>query len=385
MKVLYLSHGDDTFGAPRSMMKMIEILKDTYGVEPIIITGRKNRINSLCDELGIENYSIRFVNTGRYIKKKDFYFHVKGQIARIVNVIATIKINLFLRTNVVDIIHSNVSVIDIGVRVAKKRGIPHVWHLREILDESNNWNYYWKNNYSLMNNYTDTFIAISNAVKKYWVSRGIKEDMISTIYNGISIDKIPVFDNKNPEDIKFVLVGSIFPHKGQLDVIEAFGKLDSKILSQIHLDIIGEGSSEYVSLIEKRIKELNLQENISLLGFKEDIVLLLGKYDVGFVASKAEAFGRTTIEYMLSGVVVIATDAGANPELIQNGENGFLYKSNDFQDLAYNIEYVVKKYSKLKNIKESAYYNAKQNFSSEKNASEVYEIYKQVIQNKLRT
>ena len=54
---------------------------------------------------------------------------------------------------------------------------------------------------------------------------------------------------------------------------------------------------------------------------------------IAVVASKSEAFGRVTIEAMLGGLVVVATDAGANSELIDNGKTGYLYPSGDYHKL----------------------------------------------------
>ena len=50
--------------------------------------------------------------------------------------------------------------------------------------------------------------------------------------------------------------------------------------------------------------------------------------------SKNEAFGRVTVEYMLQNLAVIASDAGANSEIIENGVSGLLYRLGDVDDLA---------------------------------------------------
>ena len=56
--------------------------------------------------------------------------------------------------------------------------------------------------------------------------------------------------------------------------------------------------------------------------------------DVGIVASRSEAFGRTTIEGMLSQMLIIASNAGSNIELINDGKNGFLYELHNDKQLA---------------------------------------------------
>ena len=59
MKVLMIMHDDDTYGAPKSMLKLAELLQKKYHVHPIIITPKANKVNTTCDDLQIENYAIR--------------------------------------------------------------------------------------------------------------------------------------------------------------------------------------------------------------------------------------------------------------------------------------------------------------------------------------
>ena len=70
MKVLMIMHDDDTYGAPKSMLKLAELLQKKYHVHPIIITPKANKVNTTCDDLQIENYAIRnwryYVNRNRY-------------------------------------------------------------------------------------------------------------------------------------------------------------------------------------------------------------------------------------------------------------------------------------------------------------------------------
>ena len=56
--------------------------------------------------------------------------------------------------------------------------------------------------------------------------------------------------------------------------------------------------------------------------------------DIICVCSYGEAFGLTTIEAMLSGALVVASDSGANSELIQDKVNGLLFKCDDYLDLS---------------------------------------------------
>ena len=75
-----------------------------------------------------------------------------------------------------------------------------------------------------------------------------------------------------------------------------------------------------------------------MLGYREDVCSLLHEYDCGVMCSRSEGFGRVTAEYMMAGLPVIASDTGANPELVNEGQTGLFYRWGDTSDLAKKIE-----------------------------------------------
>lgn len=97
-----------------------------------------------------------------------------------------------------------------------------------------------------------------------------------------------------------------------------------------------------------------MEDVVEFVGFVSDMKTLRENCDVELVCSKKEAFGRVTIEAMLSSNPVIASNAGANPELVRDGENGFLYTYNVADDLAKNMEKFIGNVELLKKMGEKA-------------------------------
>ena len=123
-----------------------------------------------------------------------------------------------------------------------------------------------------------------------------------------------------------------------------------------------------------------MEKNIDFKGYVDNIYEYVGKYDIGLVCSKSEGFGRVTAEYMHAGLIVIASNKGANSELIDNGENGFLYEYGNSDDLSKKIEKVIEEKSDFKQkIVEEAMKKANNMFTAEKNADNVYKIYEEVL------
>ena len=113
MKVLYVLSRDDKFGAPRALLEMVKTLKKNHNICPIILTPVNNDINKICNELGIENYSIMY---GTAMKRKNEYFKniLRWIVYKYGNTFSIKKISKIIDFNNIDLIHSNNSVIDFG-------------------------------------------------------------------------------------------------------------------------------------------------------------------------------------------------------------------------------------------------------------------------------
>ena len=126
---------------------------------------------------------------------------------------------------------------------------------------------------------------------------------------------------------------------------------------------------------------MQLETYISFLGYQDDIYSILQNMNIGLMCSRDEAFGRVTIEYMQNRLPVIASNAGANPELIQANKNGFLYEIYNPDDLTNKILFFLENPEKLEQIGQYAQQYALENFSSEKNTREIYQLIQKTINN----
>ena len=385
MKILYISHEDDKFGAPKSMMSMIKILQKDFGVVPIVITSKKNDINKQCDELGICNYTCKFswsmynkhnnvlISNVKYVAR--FFIYWKNCLYDIKRISKTVDLRE------IDLIHTNVSILDVGARLAKKYNKPHVWHLREFGKEDFNFYPFRINFIKYMNAKKSIFIAISKAVAMSWEKKGLNKDSIRVIYNGLDEKKYGCINklSYNLNTIKIVCCGAISVNKGQLNLIEAIGLIPKNIRNRITVEFIGTSLDDYQGKLERIVKEKKLSDCIHFIGYQKNTHLLLKKYDLGVICSKAEAFGRVTVEYMLSGLCAIVSDTGANTEIIDDNFSGLIYRYNDNRGLADIIEYAVKHPVAIKKISAEARKQALLKFSSRVNALNVHHLYEEAL------
>ena len=124
---------------------------------------------------------------------------------------------------------------------------------------------------------------------------------------------------------------------------------------------------------------MNLSENVHLYDYDSKIYSKLGNYNIGINCSKAEGFGRITVEYMLAGLCPIVSNTGANVELVKNQQNGTLYDYNDKKDLLNKIIYIYNNRNIISNMQKKARESAIEKFSIVQHAKRIVELYKNVL------
>lgn len=376
MKILFVSHDDGKYGAAKSLIKLITLLNRQYHIIPIVITRKYNEINEWCKENNYENYVLPYFNAVTVYNeskiKLNFYRFKQDVRRRIGNFISQKILLSKLDINEIDLIYTNVSTIDLGAIIAKKKNIPHIWHIREFGKEDINAYPANKNYYNLMNQ-SQKIIAISNIIRSNWIKKGINESKIITIYNGIDLQEFNYKkSNLNDKILKIIFCGSAAKHKGIEDMINAVNILFQKNIQNIIVDIYGDYSNDYGEFIKRYVKEQKLDKIIRFKGFNSNIKEVMNEYDIGLVCSTAEAFGRITVEYMLAGVTVIASNTGANSEIILDKQNGELYELHNYEDLSRKIEKIYYKRELLHIYSEKGLETAIHKFSANLNANLIY-------------
>ncbi len=191
---------------------------------------------------------------------------------------------------------------------------------------------------AICNRYSDKVIAVSEYERGLLLKRGLKDDKVCTIYNGIS----PVEGDLNLSllgdvSFKIVTVARLTRKKGIRYLIEAFN-LISKKYNDMGLFIIGEGEErEY---LEKLVCRLNLK-NVFFLGKIPDAGKYLNNFDIFVLPSLSESLGISIIEAYAGKRPVIASKVGGIPELIVDGETGLLVAPGDSYALADSIEKLI--------------------------------------------
>ena len=144
--------------------------------------------------------------------------------------------------------------------------------------------------------------------------------------------KFETINEFNINKKKFLIgIGRLTKQKNFSLLINAFKEIEKKY-NEYNLIILGDGE-EKTKLISL-IKSYNLEEKIHLIGYKDNVYKYLKNADCFILTSLWEDPGFVLIEAGLSNSIVISSNCKNGPEEILNNENnGYLFKNNDLKDL----------------------------------------------------
>lgn len=151
---------------------------------------------------------------------------------------------------------------------------------------------------------------------------------------GIEVDKLPARAPR-PEGsrYRFVCVSRISAEKGQLGLVEAFARAKSRGLDA-ELVLVGDGPMR--EPVEARIRELGIEGDVQLRGrlAEEDTLKEVAAADATIIASFMEGLPVAIMESLGIGVPVIAPRITGIPELVVDGETGWLFTAASWDELA---------------------------------------------------
>jgi sugar transferase (PEP-CTERM/EpsH1 system associated) len=187
----------------------------------------------------------------------------------------------------------------------------------------------------------DRYIVVSKDLERYLIRRvGIAASRISQIYNGVDTERfaprpgrsVNVFPADFAEQDTLVIgtVGRLQPVKDQATLLRAFSEL-VRSRARLRLAVIGDGPLR--GELQRLSEALGIAKLIWLPGTMGNIPDALRRFDVFVLPSLSEGISNTVLEAMASGVPVVATAAGGNLELIEDGYCGRLFPPGDVATL----------------------------------------------------
>ncbi|MCG3418866.1 N-acetyl-alpha-D-glucosaminyl L-malate synthase BshA [Oceanobacillus jordanicus] len=159
------------------------------------------------------------------------------------------------------------------------------------------------------------------------------------------------------------------------DVIQTFFKIQSEVQSKLLL--IGDGP-EYTNAVQL-VKKLNIEDEVLFLGKQKNIRDLLSISDLKLLLSEKESFGLVLLEAMACEVPCIATNIGGIPEVVNDGETGYIVELGDTKRAAALGIELLQDPEKLEQFSQNALNRANSYFNSESIVQQYIELYYRVL------
>jgi glycosyltransferase involved in cell wall biosynthesis len=229
----------------------------------------------------------------------------------------------------------------------------------------------------------DCFICASGAIRNMLVSDGVPAARAVTVHEGIDIGHVDAAPAANLHEELWLphqapLVGNVaalVPHKGQRHLIES-ALLVLPHVPDARFVIAGEG--ELRPAIERQIKDHRLEKHVVLAGFRPDVLSVHKAFDVFVMSSVTEGLGTSLLDAMAAGKPIVATTAGGIPEVVADGETGFLVAPRDHDAMASAIVRLLKDEGLRKRMGKAGRARARTLFSAERMVQETLRVYQRV-------
>ena len=147
-------------------------------------------------------------------------------------------------------------------------------------------------------------------------------------------------------------VAMLRPVKDQQTLLRGFALARAQTTVSQHLVIVGDGEDRVA--LESLTSELGLQKSVSYLGIRSDVPKLLSAADGFVLSSVSEALPMTVLEAGMAGLLVVSSQVGGVPEILEHGRNGYLFTPRDVSGLSEILVKAVSHPAESKNLAQVA-------------------------------
>jgi glycosyltransferase involved in cell wall biosynthesis len=312
IKILHVTLNMHIGGAEQVIKHLVEEMDSALYPSDVVCID--DEIGDMGQDLIVQGFQV--VSLGR--KKNGFDFSVVS------------RLNRLIRDNGYDVVHCHqYSPYLYGVLAAifTRAKVVFTEHGRFYPDFST-----WKRRLinPVLQLFTYRIVAISEATKQALISyENFSRHRIIVVYNGIvdsSVREIDIASIKSEWSIpegNFVLgtISRLQPIKNQKLMLDAFKRINEKI-GHCSLLIVGDGPEK--KALERRCNELGLGNSVVFTGFQSNPYQFHALIDLFLLTSFSEGTSMTLLEAMSFSKPCVVTDVGGNPEVVIDGETGFV-------------------------------------------------------------
>jgi glycosyltransferase involved in cell wall biosynthesis len=278
-------------------------------------------------------------------------------------------VTFFTKNKIDTVIFNSPKDLKLGGKAAKKAGVKNIVYRRGIAVEVKK----KPLNEKLFKEVVTHFIFNSKATKAL-LEKNFKA-IIDTKQTAIIYNATEFPPNTQPFNSNSPIVignaGRLVEQKGQHFLIDIAEKLKENKVG-FKIKIAGDGP--FFNDLSEKIKAKNLTNEIELLGFVEDMTSFMQSIDIFVSTALWEGFGFVLAEAMAQQKPVLAFNLSSNPELVKDGENGYLIEPENTTEFAEKLTDLISDASQRETLGKNAYQFAKINFEKQQQFQKLMEF-----------
>jgi L-malate glycosyltransferase len=313
-------------------------------------------------------------------------FHPKGGMNSPGGVYQLLRMAAFLRRGKYDVVHAHDLWANLlAIPAAWLARVPVIISSQRDLSHMDFYKTSRKRWLRKMQNMCTAVVANAGSIRDGLVAdEGFSRDKIRVIYNGVDLERFAGVPRERERllpgtsDGKLVvLVGNMHTDvKGHPLLLEAAAEVVREF-PKTRFAFAGDGAQRQE--LEGKAACLGLQQNVLFLGRRNDIPEILACGDVGVLPSKAEGLPNAVLEYLAAGLPTVASNVGGNAEIIQDGQNGLLFPSENAHALALALLRVLRDPEFASRLGRAGQEHVRHNFSFARMIEQVDNMYSELL------
>lgn len=256
------------------------------------------------------------------------------------------QITRWARTQDIELVHTNTILVPEGARVAAALGVPHVWHLRELVGPGHPYRFWNEPRFVSRRVAPACQVLVANsAASLATVAPWLPDDLAVVVPNGIDSDAFDVVPDPEPTALPLVvgMVANLTSRMKDHDLfIRAAARLrdrtDVRFVLIGHDPVLEGRDDSYAAGLHQLVDVHRLGDRFEFAGFVDDPVRAMAMLDVLVHPCAEESFGRVAIEAMAAGRAVVGVAGGGIGEIVEHEQTGLLVPPRDPDALAAAIE-----------------------------------------------
>ncbi|NLC12342.1 MAG: glycosyltransferase family 4 protein [Firmicutes bacterium] len=227
--------------------------------------------------------------------------------------------------------------------------------------------------------YTQRYITVSFALEEMLVGCGVSRNKITTVYNGIKIQKYAPLQGTQGDqaEIKVGMLGRLIGAKGPDLFLESM----PRILRQhpgVRFVIAGDGPWQLK--LRNMSRQLGLQGKVDFIGRPMSVSTLLHQLKVLVIPSRTEGLSITALEALAAQCPVVASKVGGIPEVVRHGQTGLLVAPEDTEALADAVIYLLDNPQYGQRLARAGRLLVEKQFTLDNMLKRIEQIYEEILQ-----